>query len=97
MGPATRDGCDFPCVRGNISCTGCPGPVTGADQEAKMIATLGGILEGNDEKEVDYILDGIVDPAGTFYRYSVSDSLLGRKREGAEGDICWAKRSLLIL
>ncbi|HEB33337.1 MAG TPA: oxidoreductase [Spirochaetes bacterium] len=81
MGPATRDGCDYPCVRGNMPCTGCLGPVSGADQGAKMIATLGGILEGDDEKGAGVVLDGVVDPAGTFYRYSVSASFLGRKRE----------------
>jgi F420-non-reducing hydrogenase small subunit len=82
MGPATRDGCDYPCVKGNMPCTGCLGPVTGADQGAKMISTLGGILEGSEENEVNSVINGVVDPAGTFYRYSVSGSLLGRKRKG---------------
>lgn len=80
MGPATRDGCDYPCVKGNMPCTGCMGPVTGADQGAKMIGVLGGILGGADEAGVDELLEGIVDPAGTFYRYCTSASLLGRKR-----------------
>lgn len=81
MGPATRDGCDYPCVKGNMPCTGCLGPVAGADQGAKMIGTLGGILQGASDDAVSMVLDGIVDPAGTFYRYSVASSLLGRKRK----------------
>jgi len=82
MGPATRDGCDYPCINGNMPCTGCMGPLPGTDQGAKMIGALGSVLSGKTEAEVETVLDGIVDPAGTFYRYSLSTSLLGRKREG---------------
>jgi F420-non-reducing hydrogenase small subunit len=81
LGPATRDGCDYPCIKGNMPCTGCMGPVPGADQGAKMIGTLGGILGTENEKKTDSLLSTIVDPAGTFYRYSTGASLLGRKRE----------------
>lgn len=81
MGPATRDGCDYPCIKGNMPCTGCLGPVESADQGAKMIGTFGGIIDGDTKESVAKVLSGIVDPAGTFYRYCVSDSLLGRTRE----------------
>ena len=81
MGPATRDGCDYPCIKGNMPCTGCLGPVLEADQGAKMIGTLGGIIDGETKESVEKILDGIADPAGTFYRYCVSDSLLGKERK----------------
>ena len=60
-----------------MPCTGCMGPVDGADQGAKIIGALGGIVEGEDEKSVDDIMDNIVDPAGTFYRYSTASSLFG--------------------
>ena len=80
MGPATRDGCDFPCVRGNMPCTGCMGPMKDGDQGARMISSLGGIIDGTDEAGADKILDGIADPAGTFYRYSTAASFLGRRR-----------------
>ncbi|MEW5816855.1 MAG: oxidoreductase [Spirochaetota bacterium] len=82
MGPATRDGCDYPCIKGNMPCTGCMGPVSGADQGAKMIGSLGAILAGENEDEIEALMGGIPDPAGTFYRYSVSASLIGRKRKG---------------
>lgn len=84
IGPATRDGCDYPCVKGNMPCTGCMGPVSDADQGAKMIGTLGGIFCTENEKETDSLLTNIVDPAGTFYRYSIGASLLGRKRKKDE-------------
>ncbi len=81
MGPATRDGCGYPCITGNMPCTGCMGPMKNQDQGAKMISALGGIIDGYDEEAVDRILDGIPDPAGTFYRYSTAASYLGRRRE----------------
>jgi len=82
MGPATRDGCGQTCVSGNMPCTGCFGPTDGCvDQGAKMVAMLGGILAGEDEESVDRVLDGIVDPAGTFYRYGMSAGLVGAARE----------------
>ena len=49
-----------------------------------MIATLGGILEGETDESINKVLDGIVDPAGTFYRYGVSASLLGGARKEVE-------------
>lgn len=83
MGPATRDGCGEACINGNMPCTGCFGPTDSCkDQGGKMIATLGGIIEGDDEKSVGMVLDGVVDPAGTFYRYAMSSSLLGSARQG---------------
>jgi F420-non-reducing hydrogenase small subunit len=81
MGPATRDGCGYPCVKGNMPCTGCFGPVGGADQGARMTAAMGGILDVPEDR-VDASLEGMPDPAGTFYRYSMSSSLLGSRRKG---------------
>lgn len=81
MGPATRDGCDTPCINGNMPCTGCLGPVGKNDQGAKMIGMLGGILAGQDEKGAEKWREAIPDIPGTFYRYSVAASPLGRKRD----------------
>lgn len=81
MGPATRDGCEYPCIRGNMPCTGCYGPVSGADQGARIISSIGGVLDVENEKDLDQMVDGIIDPAGTFYRYSMASSLLGKKRK----------------
>jgi F420-non-reducing hydrogenase small subunit len=79
MGPATRDGCGFPCVKGNMPCTGCGGPVSGADQGARMISLLGGVIDADEKGFADAAAD-LVDPAGTLYRYSMSASLLGGRR-----------------
>jgi len=79
MGPATRDGCDYPCIKGNMPCTGCLGPVDNVDQGAKIIGMLGGILEANDQDSAERLINSFVDPAGSIYRYSVASSLLGRR------------------
>ncbi|MCB9496158.1 MAG: oxidoreductase [Fibrobacteria bacterium] len=81
MGPATRDGCGTPCIQGNMPCTGCLGPVGSQDQGARMVSALGGIGEAVREEDVATLLDGIPDPAGTFYRYSMSSSFLGSHRK----------------
>ncbi len=80
MGPATRGGCEYPCVKGNMPCTGCFGPLADGDQGARMLATLGGIIDA-EPKEFPDAVRQLADPAGTFYRYSLSSSLLGSRRE----------------
>jgi len=34
------------------------------------------VIDSNDPTEIDRILDGLVDPAGQFYRFSLAGSLL---------------------
>jgi len=86
MGPATRSGCGETCIRANQPCRGCFGPVDGvADQGAKALSMIASILGVEDEdslteEQVSELIDGIADPAGTFYRFSLPSSLLGRKR-----------------
>jgi F420-non-reducing hydrogenase small subunit len=81
MGPATRSGCDARCLRANMPCRGCYGPVPGtADQGAAIIASIGSILETGDDEEAERIMNGIADPAGTFYRFSLGASLLRKAR-----------------
>jgi len=86
LGPATRSGCGERCIRANMPCRGCMGPVKGTiDQGTKafsMIASILGLEEedGMTEEEVKKLIDGIVDPVGTFYRFSLPASLLVRRR-----------------
>jgi len=85
MGPATRGGCDARCLDANMPCTGCGGPTPNSlDQGAKMISALASVLgiENEDkmsDEEVDKLIDQIVDPVGTFYKYSLPASLINRK------------------
>jgi F420-non-reducing hydrogenase small subunit len=86
LGPATRSGCGETCIRANQPCRGCFGPVDGVvDQGAKALSMIASILGLEDEEkmtdeEVERLINGIVDPAGTFYRFSLPASLLRRKR-----------------
>jgi len=77
QGIATRGGCDAPCPQANMPCTGCYGPVEGViDQGAHFLSALASVIDSNDPEEIQKIIDDIPDPAGSFYRYSLPDSLL---------------------
>jgi len=81
VGPATRGGCGQRCIKANMPCRGCFGPPTGVvDQGAKMLSALASIYDVKDEAEVKRMVEEIVDPVGTFYRFGLSTSLLRRKR-----------------
>jgi len=86
LGPATRSGCGETCIRANQPCRGCFGPVDGVvDQGARALSMIASIVGVEDEEkmsedEVRELMDSIVDPAGTFYRFSLASSLLKRKR-----------------
>ncbi len=80
-GVATRGGCGAMCPLAGMPCTGCYGPVEGViDQGAHFLTALGSIIDSTDPVEIKEVVDRIVDPAGTFYRYSLSDSLLKRAK-----------------
>ena len=86
LGSSTRSGCDAQCIRGNMPCTGCFGPVDQvSDQGAKALSALASSVGSNDEAEIEKIMAGIPDPAGTFYRYGLAGSLLHHKRRPGSG------------
>lgn len=81
MGPVTRAGCDNPCIDGNMPCTGCLGPTSRVkDYGAKALAYIASVLDVDDEEEARLALEKLVDPEGTFYRYSVPASMLFHKK-----------------
>ena len=81
LGPATRSGCGALCVKANMPCRGCYGAAPNvSDQGAKMISALSSVIDAVEPAEMDRILDGVADPAGTFYRFSVPRSTLFRKQ-----------------
>ncbi len=80
MGPATRTGCNERCITANMPCRGCMGPTDQVtDQGAKFLSAFASILDITDEGEIKKIIDQVVDPAGTFYRFSLSHSILKGK------------------
>lgn len=81
LGPATRSGCGERCIRGNMPCRGCFGPMDGVlDQGAKILSAIASIIDSTDQEEINRIIGTIDDPLGTFYRFSLPSSLLGRNR-----------------
>ncbi len=81
MGPATRGGCGQRCINANMPCRGCFGPPPGViDQGAKMLSAIASIYDVKDEAEIKRMVEEVVDPAGTFYRFCMSSSMLKRKR-----------------
>ncbi len=81
MGPATRSGCGELCIRGNMPCRGCFGPPAGVyDQGAKMLSAIASIYATDSEADIARMVEEVVDPAGTFYRFGMSTSMLKRKR-----------------
>jgi F420-non-reducing hydrogenase small subunit len=80
-GMATRGGCGAPCPQANMPCTGCYGPVEkDTDQGAHFLSAVASVIDSNDPEEIQKIVDSIPDPVGTFYRYSLAESLLRRAR-----------------
>ena len=80
-GMATRSGCNSRCPAANMPCIGCYGPAPDVvDQGARMMSAVSSVIDSKDPKEIERILDGIVDPAGTFYRFGLANSLLHRAK-----------------
>jgi F420-non-reducing hydrogenase small subunit len=80
-GLATRSGCKARCPSANMPCIGCYGPAPDViDQGARMMSAVASVIGSDDPKEIRQILEGIPDPSGTFYRFSMPSSLLHRAR-----------------
>jgi F420-non-reducing hydrogenase small subunit len=80
LGPATRSGCGAPCTGANMPCTGCLGPTSRVrDYGAKALSAIASLIDSKDEAEIAALMEQIVDPVGTFYRYSLPASLLHRR------------------
>jgi len=79
MGPATRSGCGHRCITGNSPCRGCYGPTADAtDPGAKMMSAIASVINEKDPEGIEQVLEGLVDPAGTFYRFSLPSAIIRR-------------------
>ncbi len=78
-GPATRGGCGAKCVSAGVPCRGCYGrPEHIRDQGAKMVSAIASVIDSSNPNEIERIVATIADPVGTFYRFSLADSMLRR-------------------
>jgi F420-non-reducing hydrogenase small subunit len=79
-GPATRAGCGALCPQVNLGCRGCYGPAEGIqDMGGKLAGAIASIIDSDDPEEIEKVVNQIVDPVGTFYRFNLPSSLLGRR------------------
>jgi F420-non-reducing hydrogenase small subunit len=80
MGSATVGGCGVRCVKGNMPCRGCYGPLPDVtDMGAKIMSTIATALDHENEDDIIAAINSIEDPAGTFYRFSLPASKIRRK------------------
>ncbi|RKY82770.1 oxidoreductase [candidate division KSB1 bacterium] len=79
-GPATRAGCGALCTQVNLGCRGCYGPAEGIDDiGGKLAGAIASMVDSNDPEEIEKIVNEIPDPVGTFYRFNLPGSIIGRK------------------
>jgi F420-non-reducing hydrogenase small subunit len=89
VGPVTRGGCNAPCPRSAMPCTGCLGPTPKAgDPGLAMVSALASLVRCGEEGEdafaaEDKVLDALVDPLGTLYKYSLPSYWRGPGGNGA--------------
>jgi F420-non-reducing hydrogenase small subunit len=86
-GIATRAGCGALCPQVGSPCIGCYGPNAGVeDFGARMMTAIASVIDSNDPEEIDRIIqEGIPDPVGTFYRFSLAHSSLRRSNRAGNG------------
>jgi len=87
-GIATRTGCGARCPEVNSPCIGCHGPTDDApDFGARLMSALASVIDSGDPDEINRIIkEGIPDPVGSFYRFSLASSLLRRKKRVTGGN-----------
>ncbi len=72
--------------RGHGPCIGCYGAAPGVlDQGARLMTAIASVVDANEPDAIDRVLDGIPDPAGSFYRFSLAHSLLRENGDGIPG------------
>jgi F420-non-reducing hydrogenase small subunit len=80
-GLATRSGCQARCPTANMPCIGCYGAPPGVvDQGARYMSAVASVVGSSDPAEIRKIMEGIVDPGGTFYKFGLAHSLLHRAK-----------------
>lgn len=86
LGPVTRGGCGALCIKANMPCTGCFGPLDDIhDYGGKALSFLGSILDLENEEDIRREISKLPDLVGLIYKYSLPKSsvknLLRSERE----------------
>jgi F420-non-reducing hydrogenase small subunit len=86
-GPATRNGCGALCPAASAPCIGCYGAAEGVlDYGARLMSAYASVIQADTPENISGILDGIPDPVGQFYRFSLAGSLLRSSRTAWQSD-----------
>ena len=86
-GAATRSGCNARCPKVGAPCIGCYGAAEGVvDYGARLMSAFASVIDAKKTDEIDRVLDGLPDPAGQFYRFSLAGSLLRSSRQAWRTD-----------
>jgi F420-non-reducing hydrogenase small subunit len=76
-GAATRSGCGALCPAAGAPCIGCYGPADGVvDYGARLMSAFASVIDATEPDAIEHVLDGLPDPVGQFYRFSMAKSLL---------------------
>ena len=87
-GPATRSGCGEVCLKINMPCRGCFGPVEGvADMGSKYLSAFSSLIDGGSMDEAMKVADTLDDPTGYFYRFTAASSLLKKQRDASKKEV----------
>jgi len=77
LGPVTRGGCEAACIKANMPCTGCFGPLDNVvDFGARALSFIASIIDQKDEEGIKKALGPVVDLVGQVYKFSLPSSLL---------------------
>jgi F420-non-reducing hydrogenase small subunit len=92
LGLGTRGGCGASCIGANMPCRGCFGPTAEMlDPGAELVSAFGSLAgEANESfvapSEMKKVVRSFRDPVGTFYRFTLPSSWLGRARMDKPGE-----------
>ena len=79
-GLATRGGCGGRCTAMGLPCRGCFGPAEAVpDPGANLVTAIASTIASDDPACIGALVKDIVDPLGTFYRYSLPQAMLQPK------------------
>ena len=80
VGLATRGGCGGRCTAMGLPCRGCFGPAEAVpDPGANLVTAIASTIASDDPAFIGNLVEDIVDPLGTFYRYSLPQAMLQPK------------------
>ncbi len=82
-GLVTRGGCGGRCTAVGLPCRGCFGPADAVrDPGAHLVSALASTIASDNPAEIAALVEAIVDPLGTFYRYSLPQAMLQPRASG---------------